>query len=243
MSKDSGGAFLSTLWEVETSWPTIAGFLLKGGSTWLARPRWALCWALHLQRSSGSRPWGAGLRPGHSSFSAPVLPPQILSRCLDTWTGKTEVQRDRGRGQQRTSQEPQREEGLHLDEASELGTVSSKTWELGKEGPQECSVFCALVLCDQEMVPRYYWAGPGHTGSPSSPLSSSRLPRPWLSQAMVLGALPGCPLITQSSWPVLLPSPALSLQGEPLSSHYSHHRMLVPQSVFQYGIPNSGSPH
>lgn len=196
-----------------------------------------------MQRSSGSRPWGAGLRPGHSSFTAPVLPPQILPRCLDTWAEEMEVWRDGGRGQQRTKEEPQREEGLHLDEASELGTVSSKTWELGKEGPQERSVARALVLCDQVMVPRYYWGGPGHTGSPSSPLNSSRLPRPWLSQAMVLGALPGCPLITQSSWPVLLPSPALPLQGEPLCSHCCHHRTLVPQSVFQYGIPNSGSPH
>ena len=42
------------------------------------------------------------------------------------------ILRDGARGQQRT-----REEGLHLDEASELGTVFSMTWELGKEGPQE----------------------------------------------------------------------------------------------------------
>ena len=41
MSKDSGGAFFSTLWEVETGWPTISGSRLKGGSTWLARAKWA----------------------------------------------------------------------------------------------------------------------------------------------------------------------------------------------------------
>lgn len=70
-----------------------------------------------------------------------------------------------------------------------------------------------------------------------------RLPRPWPSQAMLPGALAGYPLLTQSSWPVLLPLPALPLQGEPLCSHCSHHRTLVPQSVLQYGIPNSGSPH
>lgn len=100
-----------------------------------------------------------------------------------------------------------------------------------------------LSHADQAMGTKVLLGGPWTHRPPGCPLTSSRLPRPWPSQAVLPGALAGCPLLTQSSQPVLLPSPALPVQGEPLCSHCSHHRTLVLQSVFQYDIPNSGSPH